>query len=83
MKNIARIIEEMFVEIAFAEEREISCLKNISGRFNERLDNHFTAITFAEAREFDTAGDFMGGGSGSSKSTAGYCLSGFCEGGLN
>lgn len=80
MKNIARSIEEMFMEVAFAEEREINHLKKISGRFTEGLDNHFTAITFAGAGEFDMARDFMGGGSGGSKSTAGYCLSGFCAG---
>ena len=80
MKNIARRIEEMFIEIAFAEEREINHLKKISGRFTEGLDKHFTAITFAEAGEFDTARDFMGGGDGGGKSTAGYCLTGFCAG---
>jgi len=80
MKQLARRIEEMFIEIAFAEERETSHLKNISGRFTEELDNHFTAITFAEAGEFGTAKDFMGGGLGGSKRPAGYCLSDFCAG---
>lgn len=80
MKNIVGRIEEMFIEVAFAEEREIRRLKNISGRFTEGLDNHYTAITFAEAGEFDMARDFMGGGDGCSKSTAGYCLTGFCAG---
>ncbi len=80
MKAIARRIEEMFAEIAFAEEREIGHLRNISGRFSEWVDNHFTAITFAEAGELDAARDLMGGDSGGSNSAAGYCVSGFCTG---
>jgi hypothetical protein len=80
MKAIARRIEEMFTEIAFAEEREIGYLKDISGRFTEEFDNYFTAITFAEAGELDAARDLMGGDSGGSNRTAGFCVSGFCTG---
>jgi len=80
MKNIAGRIEEMLIEVAFAEEREISYLKNISGRFTEGLDNRFTAMSFAEAGEFDMAADFMSGGHGCGKNTVGYCLYGFCGG---
>lgn len=80
MKNMARRIEEMFVEVTFAEEREIRQLKNISDRFTEWIDNHFTAVTFAEVGEVDTARDFMDAGSGGGKSNVGYCLSGFCAG---
>jgi hypothetical protein len=78
MEDIARRIEEMFMEAAFAAEIEIRHLKNISGRFTDWLDNHFTAKTFTEASEFDAAEDFMGGGPGGSKRTAGHCLPGFC-----
>lgn len=80
MKNLSGRIEEIFIEIAFAEERESGQLKNISGRFTEWFDKHFTAITFAEAGDFDTARDVMGGGSSGGKHTVGYCLPGFCTG---
>jgi len=80
MKDIAERIEKLFVDIAFAEEREIARLKNSSSRFTERLDTLFTAVTFAEAGEFDTARDYMGGDSGDSGRPVVTCLHGFCAG---
>lgn len=79
MKNIAGKIEEIFIEIAFAEEREIRYLKNISGRLTELLDDLFTAITFAEVGEFDTAQNIMGGGSDGRRPVE-YRLPGCCAG---
>jgi hypothetical protein len=79
MKNTAGKIEEMFTEITFAEERDIRYPRNNSGCFTDWCDNLFTAVTFGGAGEFDTARDFMGGGTGGGK-FAGYCLSGFCTG---
>ncbi len=67
MKDIRGRIEDVFTEIAFAEEREIRLLKNISGHCAERLDELFTAVTFAEAGEFDAARRFIGGDAGNNK----------------
>ncbi|HET6513643.1 MAG TPA: hypothetical protein VFG09_00635 [Thermodesulfovibrionales bacterium] len=72
--------EKMFVDIAFAEEREIRHMKNISGRFTVRIESLFTAITFTGAGELNTARDFMGGDSGDSKRPVGCCLPDFCAG---
>ncbi len=80
MKNLGRKIEDIFIEIAFAEERDIGHLKNISGRYTERLDALFTAVTFAEAGEFDAARLFIGGGSGNSKRHVERRLERFCAG---
>lgn len=80
MKDITGRLQDLFMEIAFAEERDIRLLKNISGRFAERLDKLFAAITFAEAGEFDTARIFLSGRTGDGGRSAGYCLRGFCVG---
>ncbi|MBI5640388.1 MAG: hypothetical protein HZA17_08185 [Nitrospirae bacterium] len=80
MRNLSERVEEMFIAIAFAEEREVNHLKNISGRFTERLDDLFTAITFAEAGEFATAIDFAGGDSGQPGSHIDYCIPGLRPG---
>lgn len=79
MKNLTGIIEDLFMEIAFAEEPEINHLKNSSGRLADRLDGMFTAITFAEAGEFDTARNVIVSGFGDGRRTVKYCLHGFCE----
>ena len=78
MRSAARMIEDIFVEIAFAEEREVRYLRNISGSLTEWLDDLFTAITFAEAGEFNTAQNSMCGGSGNRRRPAGCRLPGFC-----
>ena len=81
MKNLARRIEELFIVIAFAEEREINSFKAVAGCLTEWLDNYCAAITFAEAGEFDAARDFIGGGSGDRGYRGGeYCVPGFCAG---
>ncbi|MHB8879887.1 MAG: hypothetical protein ACYC69_00090 [Thermodesulfovibrionales bacterium] len=80
MKHLTSRIEEVFMEIAFAEEREIRHITNGSGCFAEWLDDLFTAITFAEVGEFDEAQNIMGGGSRGSRNSVGYCLPGFCTG---
>lgn len=80
MKGIGRKIDDTFIEIAFAEERDMRLLKNIPGRYAERLDALFTAITFAEAGEFDPARRFVGGGTGNSKRHVERRLPRFCAG---
>lgn len=81
MKDIARKIEDTFTEISFAEERNVGFPRNISGCLTERLDALFAAIAFAEAGEFDTARNFLSGGTRDGGRSAGYCLPGFCAGG--
>ncbi len=70
----------MFTEIAFAEERDIRHLKKFASPYAERLEVLFTAITFAEAGEFDPARRLMGGGTGSSKRHVERRLPRFCAG---
>ncbi len=80
MKDIARRLEDLFIEIAFSEERDVRLLKNISGRFTERVDELFTAITFAEAGEFNAAKRLIGGGAGNSRRHVERSLQRFCAG---
>ncbi|MBI5740737.1 MAG: hypothetical protein HZA16_08445 [Nitrospirae bacterium] len=80
MKNLTRKIEDLFMEITFAEEPGTNHLKNSSGRFSDWLNDIFTAITFAEAGEFETARNVMGGGHGDGRNAVEYCLHGVCEG---
>lgn len=78
MKTISGQIEKLFIKIAFAEERKIVHLGNRPGRLGGWFHNLFTAITFAEAGEFDTARDLMGGDSGNSRRRSGSHFTGFC-----
>lgn len=77
MKSIAGKREGLFMEIAFAAERVIERVRKQSGRFTGLLDSLFTAVTFAEAGEFETAPNIMGGGPGNriDSCTPGVCLS--------
>lgn len=80
MKDWAGVTERLLCEIAFAEEREIDGLKGLPRRVGGRFDTLFTAITFAEAGEFGTARDIMGGGHGRNRNGDMGDLSHVCAG---
>lgn len=80
MKRISQYMEDIFTEAALAEERDMRNRGQISGRSGDLLDSLFTAITFAEAGEFDTARDMMGSDRGNEGHGPGCCAPGFCPG---
>jgi hypothetical protein len=55
MKKLAHKIEEIFTDVAFAEDREFKPVKGLLKDFTARLEDIFVAITFAEAGDTKTA----------------------------
>lgn len=49
MTHLARRLEELFTEIAFAEERVFSPFRKALRTAGQTIDDTFTTITFAEA----------------------------------
>lgn len=80
MKKLARRMEDFFMDIAFAEEREVPMHTYVSGLFTEWLNDIFITITFAETGEFEISENITGGGSGGCRNSVEYCLPGFCAG---
>lgn len=59
MKSIGKRIEDVFTEITFAEERIIPVGVTGGRKAETAWDRTFTAITFAEAGEYEKALDFL------------------------
>ncbi len=59
MKKATGQIEELFINITFAEDREFASIKDDLKNIEDKLDNTFTAITFAEAGEFRSAARYI------------------------
>ncbi len=59
MKELAKKLEEMFINIAFAEEREFRSAREALRKFAQKIEDTFTAIAFAEAGEFETATSYI------------------------
>lgn len=55
MTHLARRLEELFTEIAFAEDRVFNPLQEALRKVGQKIDDTFIAITFAEAGVFDIA----------------------------
>ena len=82
MSRLSERLEQIFVDIAFAEEAGSSDRRSFPD-LTERIDTMFTAITFAEAGEPAAALKFMGSSSGDSHRTSSHDhhdLSCFCMG---
>lgn len=65
MNRLAETLEQIFVDIAFAEEASLTVQSSYMG-LTETIDTIFTTITFAEAGEPAVALEVMGSSSGDS-----------------
>jgi phenylalanyl-tRNA synthetase alpha subunit len=73
MKRIAKRLEDLFINITFAEEREFSNARNAVRRLAEKIEDTFTAIAFAEAGEFESAARYINeDGEALKSSSSGY-----------
>jgi len=85
MKRLARRLEELFLDITFAEEREFNSVKEALKKVAKKIEDIFTAIAFAEAGEFVTAASCINGdGEAPRPRRAGYSPGRFnklCSGG--
>lgn len=61
MKQLARRLEELFIDITFAEDREFDSVKRASSKVAVGSEDTFTAIAFAESGEFETAASYING----------------------
>lgn len=59
MKKLAKKLEEMFINITFAEDREFDSVKEALKKVAQKTEDTFTAIAFAEAGEFETAASYL------------------------
>ncbi len=59
MKKLARQVEDLFLDITFAEEREFRSAREALRKFEQKIEDTFTAIAFAEAGEFETAASYI------------------------
>jgi hypothetical protein len=59
MKTLTGKLEELFVNITFAEEREFSAAREAFRKVVQKGEDTFTAIAFAEAGEFETAANYI------------------------
>lgn len=63
MKTLVRILEGLFIDIPFAEERESrsarEVLKKALKKSAQKVEDTFTAIAFAEAGEFETGEGYI------------------------
>jgi hypothetical protein len=59
MTKLARKIEELFVDITFAEDRIFNPAQEGLNKVAQKIEDTFTAIAFAEAGEFETAKDYI------------------------
>lgn len=82
MNRLGERLEQIFVDIAFAEESGCA-VQSSSSSLSETIDSIFTAITFAEAGEPAAALEAMGSSSVDSQRPSPPChtdLSCFCVG---
>ncbi len=59
MKKLAKRLKELFIDITFAEDREVDSVKEALKKFAQKIEDTFTAIAFAEAGEFETAASYI------------------------
>ncbi len=59
MTNLTWELEELFINITFAEEREFCAAREAFKKVGQKIEDTFTAIAFAEAGEFETAANYM------------------------
>jgi hypothetical protein len=55
MTHLARRLEELFTEITFEEDRVFNPVQKALRKVEQKIDDTFIAITFAEAGVFDIA----------------------------
>ena len=59
MTRLARKLEELFLDITYAEEREFKSAREALKRAARKLEDTLIAITFAEAGEIETAARYI------------------------
>ena len=79
MTQLARKLEELFVDITFAEDRIFNPAQEGLSRIAQKIEDIFTAIAFAESGEFDIAKSYINKDGEACK----YRWSGFSSGGFS
>lgn len=59
MTKLAKNLEELFVDITFAEDRAFNSEQEALKKVAEKIEDIFTTIAFAEAGEFETAKGYI------------------------
>jgi hypothetical protein len=59
MIKLAKKLEELFVDITFAEDRAFNHSRKVPGKVAQKIEDTFTAIAFAETGEFETAMSYI------------------------
>jgi hypothetical protein len=59
MTKIAKRLEEIFINITFAEDREFDSVKRAFKIIGQKVEDTFAAIAFAEAGEFEAAVSYL------------------------
>jgi len=79
MTKLTREMEELFIDITFAEDRIFDPAQEGLRRVAEKIEDTFTAIVFAESGEFDIAKSYINKDGEARKSR----WSGFSSGGFS
>jgi len=80
MTKLARKLEELFVDITFAENRIFNPSQEALNKVAQKIEDIFTAIVFAEAGEFETAMSYLNRDGDAPKSRwSGYSPGGFSK----
>ena len=72
MTKLAKKMEELFIDITFAEDREIKSAREYLEKVSHALEDDFTAIAFAEAGAFDTAVTYINKNGSNAKNRCGF-----------
>jgi hypothetical protein len=72
MTKLAKKMEELFIDITFAEDREIKSAREYIEKVSQALEDDFTAIAFAEAGEFEIAVTYINKNGSDTKSRCGF-----------
>jgi hypothetical protein len=59
MKTLTKKLEELFIEITFAEDREFKTVREALKTVAQKIEDTLTAVAFAEAGEFETAANYI------------------------
>ncbi len=59
MKKLTGKLEDLFVNITFAEEREFNAAREALKKTSQKIEDTFTAVAFAEAGESETAANYI------------------------
>ncbi|MFZ2198876.1 MAG: hypothetical protein WAV13_14145 [Thermodesulfovibrionales bacterium] len=82
MTKLARKVEELFVDITFAEDRIFNPAQEALNKVAQKIEDTFTAIAFAEAGEFEAAKSYINkntDGEAPKSSWSGYHPGGFSK----